>query len=145
MSKRRSAELRITARYSELERLCAFVAAGAEAAGLSAQASDHVQLAVDEAATNVIQHGYGGEGDGRLQIAWRAEPGELTIVITDQAPPFDPGSIPDQPTPATVDDLSIGGYGLRFIRQVMDQVDYVRRDGVNYLTLVKRGQAKDNE
>ncbi len=139
MTRRRDAELRLTAHYSELERLCAFVAEGADAAGLSAQARDHVQLAVDEAATNVIQHGYGGEGDALFNVRWRADPGTLTIVITDQAPPFDPGSIPDVPTPSSVDDLSVGGYGMRFIRQVMDEVDYVYRDGVNRLTLVKRG------
>lgn len=137
MTVRRS-EIRVATRYVELERLCAFVAEGADAAGLSAQARDHVQLAVDEAATNVIQHGYGGEGDESFTVAWTAEPGRLTIVVTDQAPPFDPASIPDLPTPENVDDLSVGGYGLRFIRQVMDEVDYVRRDGVNRLTLVKK-------
>lgn len=138
MTRRRDAELRLAARYSELERLCAFVAEGADAAGLSAQARDHVQLAVDEAATNVIQHGYGGEGDDSFNVRWKAEPGVLTIVITDQAPPFDPGSIPEVPTPSNVDDLSVGGYGMRFIRQVMDEVDYVYRDGANRLTLVKK-------
>ncbi len=142
MTRRLNAELRITAHYSELERLCAFVAEGADAAGLSTQARDHVQLAVDEAATNVIQHGYGGEGDGGLQVVWRAQPGELTVVLTDQAPPFDPGSFPETPTPASVDDLSIGGYGIRFIRQVMDEVEYIHRDGVNRLTLVKRAARK---
>ncbi len=138
MTGRRDAELRLAAQYSELERLCAFVAEGADAAGLSEQARDHVQLAVDEAATNVIQHGYGGEGQDPLSVAWHAEPGVLTIVIADKAPPFDPSSIPDTPTPASVDDLSVGGYGIRFIRQVMDDVDYVYVDGVNRLTMVKR-------
>ena len=138
MMGRRQAEIRVAARYTELERLCAFVAEGADAAGLSPQARDHVQLAVDEAATNVIQHGYGGEGDELLRVAWRADPGQLTIVLIDQAPPFDPDSIPEVPTPANVDELAIGGYGLRFIRQVMDEVDYVHANGVNRLTLVKR-------
>ena len=68
------------------------------------------QLAVEEAITNVIVHGYEGR-EGEIVIACRATKGIVEIQIEDKAPPFDPLSLPEPDLTASVDDRKIRGPG----------------------------------
>ena len=131
-------KLTVPGRYDRLEQICAFVADAATAAGLDDVESNRCQLAVDEACTNVIEHGYDGEDKGPIEVICDARLGELTIVIQDFAARFDPTSIPGPKLGATVEEMAIGGLGLYFMRQVMDAVEFSYENGGNRLTLVKR-------
>ena len=64
-----------------------------------------VTVAVDEACTNIIEHGYGGEDRGMIEIACEARDGELVITIQDHAQPFDPSEVPPPNLNATLDEL----------------------------------------
>lgn len=130
--------LTVPGRYDRLEQICNFVAEAAVTAGLDEMASNRCQLAVDEACTNVIEHGYGGEDRGQIEISCDTRPGELTIVIRDWARRFDPDGVAAPQLGANVDDMKIGGLGLYFMRQVMDAVEFSYDGGGNRLTLVKR-------
>ena len=59
----------IPARYDQVAPLCDFVVDAAVAAGLDADAAFQVQLACDEACTNIIEHAYGGQG-GEIEVTW---------------------------------------------------------------------------
>jgi len=98
------------------------------------------QLAVEEAITNVIVHGYEGR-EGEIVITCRATKGTVEIQIEDTAPPFDPLSLPEPDLTASVDDRKIGGLGIFLIRQVMDNIAYRHEDNKNILILVKRRPA----
>lgn len=128
----------VPGRYEFLEQVCDFVAAAAAAAGLDSSAAAHCQLAVDEACTNIIEHGYGGEGRGDIRLTCDPSPGELVITIQDTARPFDPATIPPPNLTAPLDEVRVGGLGLFFMRQVMDAVEFRYVGGGNLLTLVKR-------
>jgi serine/threonine-protein kinase RsbW len=111
-------------------------------AELTQEGRNHVQLAVDEACTNIIEHGYRGEDRGKIRITCTAEPGRLTIEIRDNAPRFD--FVAREPDPAAPDShlsdieaLPVGGLGLRLITSVMDHVSWYYRDGSNTLLLIK--------
>jgi anti-sigma regulatory factor (Ser/Thr protein kinase) len=137
--------LTVPGRFDSLEVTCRFVAAAAEAAGLSDRDSAHCQLAVDEACTNIIEHGYGGEGRGGIRLRCDIEPGTLTITIRDQAKYFDPDSVPHPNLHAPLDEIRIGGLGLYFMRNVMDTVEFSYEDGGNKLVLVKRKSMTNNQ
>ena len=130
--------LTVPGRYDRLEQICEFVADVAVEAGLDETAINRCQLAVDEACTNIIEHGYGGEDRGAIDISCTAAQGELIIKIHDHASPFDPASVPQPNLEAALDEVRIGGLGVYFIRQVMDVVDFSYENGGNTLTLVKR-------
>ncbi|MFA4877829.1 MAG: ATP-binding protein [Methanoregula sp.] len=98
------------------------------------------QLAVEEAITNVIVHGY-EDRDGEIMIGCRATKGIVEIQIEDTAPPFDPLSLPEPDLTGSVDDRKIGGLGIFLIRQVMDSIVYRYEDNKNILVLVKRKTA----
>jgi serine/threonine-protein kinase RsbW len=136
-----SRTLTVPGRYDRLEQVCQFVAEAAEQAGLDESESSHCQLAVDEACTNIIEHGYGGENVGEINLTCTPTPGELIITIQDTARPFDPAEVPDPDLSAPLDEMRIGGLGLFFMRQVMDAVEFTNVGGGNMLVLVKR---KDN-
>ncbi len=95
------------------------------------------QLAVEEALTNTIVHGYGKQ-PGELMITCTASDGLVELQIEDSAPPFDPLSQPEPDLSAELDKRRIGGLGVHLIRRVMDEIVYRYEDGKNILVLVKR-------
>lgn len=126
-------------RYDQIREICEFVVAGAEQAGLDKNGCFQIELACDEACTNVIEHTYAGEDIGELTVGWRIEEAAFAVTIQDSGKPFDPQSVETTLLPdkdATLDDVPIGGLGLRFIRQLVDDMRYAFTDG-NELTLVK--------
>jgi serine/threonine-protein kinase RsbW len=98
------------------------------------------QLAVEEAVTNVIMHGYAGT-TGEIVITCRASHGLAEVQIEDTAPPFNPLSITEPDMDGDLKDRRIGGLGVFLIRQVMDEIAYRYEDGKNILVLVKKKKA----
>ena len=98
----------------------------------------HVHLVLDELASNVINHGY-ETSENTFQITIQSAPEAVTIEPVDQARPFDP--LQDAPQPsidASVEDRQVGGLGVHFVKQLMDEMTYKRENGKNCLTLVKK-------
>jgi serine/threonine-protein kinase RsbW len=126
-------------RYSSLEPLSQFVITHATAAGLDDAESYGVQLAVDEAATNIIEHGYGGEDQGEITCQCDILPEGLRVILKDHAQPFEPGAIPEPTLNAPLEEVRPRGLGLFFMQKMMDEVrfDFGNR-GENTLTMLKR-------
>jgi serine/threonine-protein kinase RsbW len=96
-----------------------------------------VQLAVDEACTNIISHGYRDMDPGSIILDLEIEPGRLTVSLTDFGHSFEPSSAPVPDVDAPIEERELGGFGLFFIQQSMDDMDYrVTEDG-NRMTLTK--------
>lgn len=139
--------LTVPGRYDEIRRICEFVADGAERAGFDEDAVFQVQLACDEACTNIIEHTYKDEDVGDITIDWEIGPQKFTITIQDNGQPFDtsdipPAPVPAGPLPADADEeyeLKIGGLGVFFMRELMDSVEFSYNQGSgNVLTMEKR-------
>lgn len=79
-----------------------------------------VQLAVQEAATNVIKHAYEGRTDGQVKFVLRSLDAELEVEITDRGKGFDFDSVPAPP----LSELPEGGYGIFLIKRLVDAVSY---------------------
>jgi serine/threonine-protein kinase RsbW len=127
------------ARFDSLAVIGELVTRAAEAAGLDARAVYAVQLAVDEACANIVEHAYGGEGRGDIECTCIVNKNGLTVILRDYGRPFDPTSIPEPDLCASLEDREIGGLGLYCIRQLMDKVRFeFTPDSGNVLTMVKR-------
>ncbi|HEY1110413.1 MAG TPA: ATP-binding protein [Opitutaceae bacterium] len=96
-----------------------------------------VQLAVEEAVTNVINHGYADGQPHTFTVELALEERRLTTVITDDAPAYDPLARPDVDTSKPLEEREIGGLGVHLVKKLMDSAQYERRDGRNVLTLVR--------
>ena len=98
------------------------------------------QLAVEEAITNIIMHGY-REVNGEITLSCHAVTGRIDIRLEDRAPPFDPLSLPEPDLEGDIEERKIGGLGIFLIRRVMDEIRYRYEDGKNILVLTKRKKA----
>ena len=111
-----------------------------QANGFSAEEILDTQLAVEEAITNVIIHGYKKPGEP-IMVSCRISRNRVEVQVADSAPRFDPLSVPEPELVGSVEDRSIGGLGVYLIRKVMDDVSYRFENGRNILVLSKRRRA----
>ena len=126
-------------RFDSLAKISEFVTRAATVAGLGSTAVYAVEMAVDEACTNIIEHAYGGEGRGNIECKCQISDGELTVTLRDHGCPFDPSSVPEPDIEASLEDREEGGLGLYLIRKLMDEVRFeFTSDAGNVLTIVKR-------
>jgi serine/threonine-protein kinase RsbW len=131
-------------RFDSLTAINRFVTRFAETAGLGPKATYDVQMAVDEACSNIIEHAYGGQGRGPIECTCRVHDDQLIVILNDYGCPFDPSSVPRPDLCANLDKRNSGGLGLFFIQQLMDQVQFASKPGVgNTLTLIKRRKPRD--
>lgn len=110
------------------------VALKARGAALAPDTPHRWGLAVYEAATNVVRHGYAGGGDESITLGVHVEDDRVLFRLVDHGAAHDAwarGQLA-QPEPG-----SEGGYGMLVIAGIMDDVRY-RRDpaGYNELCLV---------
>ena len=125
-------------RYENLEKIAEFVRRNALAAGFSDAAIYAIETAVDEACSNIIEHGYGGEGKGEIECCCDSDDNGFIITLIDQGMPFDPdeASLPD--LTAALEDRKAHGLGLYFMHQMMDEVSFNSVEGKgNILTMIK--------
>ena len=134
--------LTVPGRYEKIKNICDFVSEGARKAGFGEDGIFQVQLACDEACTNIIEHTYGGEDGGEITVTWDVGKEDFTVVIEDDGKRFDPSDIPPPPVPPAVKDehnLQVGGLGVFFMRKLMDNVSFAYEEGSgNILTMSKR-------
>ena len=130
--------MRFPGRYSILEQLSEYVAGAAEEAGLDGRALYAVRLAVDEAATNIIQHAYGGEDVGDFECDCQVTDEGLEIVLRDWGTSFDPASVPEPDFSVDLEELPDHGAGMLLIRRLMDEVAYKMSAEGNTISMLKR-------
>ncbi len=125
-------------RYSDVREICQLIEDAAQSAGFNEKACFQIALACDEACANIIEHAYGGQGKGEIEVAWGVAAGRFHIIFRDNGSPFDPGAVPlPNPELPLDDEQTVGGWGLQIIRQVMDEMDFHFDDAGNSLTLTK--------
>jgi serine/threonine-protein kinase RsbW len=130
-------ELTVPGRTVDLPDVLAFIEAACEDAGVLPELWFALQLAVEEACTNVIEHAYYGKG-GELDITFAARGRDVVLTVRDHGRPFAPEKVvtPDMSLPLT--QRRIGGLGLHLMYQLMDEVQFDFAEGSNTLMMVKR-------
>lgn len=96
-----------------------------------------ISLAVYEAAANIIEHGYQGQG-GLIEVALEQHNHSLIVYLRDQAPVFNPTKVAEPDLDLPLELRPIGGLGIFLIRQSVNEVRYRRLpEGGNELVLIK--------
>jgi len=100
---------------------------------LSDEALGDMKLAVTEACTNSVRHGY-NNGEGTVEVVYELLPDRLVVEVADDGPGFDTAG--DRPLG---DGLAEGGLGIAIIQAVSDEFEAGRQDdgGGSRLRFVK--------
>lgn len=122
----------------EISKLADFVDSIAEENQLDPSLAMSLNLALEEAVTNVVLYAYPKGTDGEVDITARLADGSLEFVISDSGIPFDPTAAPKADTTLSVQERPIGGLGIYLVREIMDDVHYERVDGKNRLSISKK-------
>lgn len=124
-------------KYSSLAEIGKFVMGEAETAGLDEQAVYAVQLAVDEACTNIIEHAYGGEDKGEIEIITTQLTDGIEITLRDNGETFEPDAVPEPEMNIPLEDIEMRGAGIFLIKKMMDEVNYQFGNGGTILKMRK--------
>ncbi len=120
----------------ELRRMSEWWEASRPRAGLDAQTAMRVDLCLNEAVGNVLEHGYRDGADVWVRISVTAADGGVRIVLEDTAPAYDP--LRREPVELT-DDLELarpGGRGVHLMRRYTECMEYRREAGRNRLSML---------
>lgn len=130
--------LSFKARLENVPAATEFIVQAAEAAGLDPRGVYHCQLAVDEACTNIIEHGQIDNHSGQVTLKTGIEQNRtFVITIADNGPAFNPLTYEDPDPLRPLEEREGGGWGIYFIKKLMDVIDYRYADGKNNLSLYK--------
>jgi serine/threonine-protein kinase RsbW len=127
------------ARFDQLDAIREFICHAADDAGMDESGHCAVEMAVDEACSNVIEHAYDGIKGGDIECTCDCDDHQLTIILRDHGRPFDITAVPSPDISTALEDRRVGGLGVFIIRKLMDDVHYERLgDSGNVLTLTHR-------
>ena len=126
-----------TAQVRDLNDMREFLEQAVLALGGSDDDAGDLVLAVNEAVTNVLLHGYNSR-PGPVSICVEVENDDLRVILADSAPPFDPTRVPPPDIFLPLEDRPLGGLGVHMMRQLTDALIYRALPDGNELIFVKR-------
>lgn len=128
--------LSIPARLSELSAVREAVS-GFIGDDLNDTDRSRVILAIDEAVSNVVVHGYNYDESKIIDIDMESDPASFTFIITDYAPEFNPLNSDAPDIENYHESGQDSGLGVDIYKRIM-KVQYMRNpEGGNRLILVK--------
>jgi serine/threonine-protein kinase RsbW len=124
--------------FSGLEKIRKFVGKFAEKAGMNESDVYAIQLAVDEACSNIIEHAYGGEDLGQIECTCSVEDKSIKITLRDFGEPFEPDRVPPMEEGVPLQEIKPRGAGIFLMKHLMDEVSFeFGKESGNELTMVK--------
>jgi|JFJP01.1.fsa_nt_gi serine/threonine-protein kinase RsbW len=117
-------ELTLSGHFKNLAQISEFIATAATNAGLDERSRYGIQMAVDEACTNIIEHGYGGNDKGQIRLVCEVESRGLRVIIYNHGRSFDPQTVAIPNVHAPVEERSTRGMGLFLTRKLVDELEF---------------------
>ena len=131
--------VQFAAKFEYLDEIREFVGEIARDGGFGAKDVYNIQLATDEACSNVIEHAYAGLPQGVIDISCHADDGQITVVIHDHGKQFDMSRVPKPNLSKKLSEREVGGLGVFLMHKLMDEIHFSssKKSG-NTLTMTKR-------
>jgi anti-sigma regulatory factor (Ser/Thr protein kinase) len=128
----------IDSRLSEIRRATELVDEFKAHHGLADEDANAIHVVLDELLSNSIRHGLGGAASHAIAVALELSGGEILVEVEDDGVAYDPTQATAPVLANTLEERSLGGLGMAFVRQLTDSVEYRRVDGRNRLVLRRR-------
>ncbi|MFC1477807.1 ATP-binding protein [candidate division KSB1 bacterium] len=129
--------LRLASKSANLHMIREFVSRVAAEAGFHEDEINQIELAVDEASSNVVQHAY-PEKNRNIEIEVRFDPTFFEVKVRDSGKGFIPERLPRPNMKEYLEQFQVGGLGIHLMNSLMDQVEFDINPGRrNQVTLIK--------
>lgn len=128
-------QLTIRNDLAELPRVEELARSLLDSAGITEDKAFTASVALEEALSNVIRHGYDDGGVHEIAVRIRVEDGSVVLEITDEGKAFDPRSAPRTDVHTPLAEREVGGLGLHLLHNMVGDIRYERSDGRNHLRL----------
>ncbi|MGW4648926.1 ATP-binding protein [Kitasatospora sp. NPDC004289] len=129
----------VSADVSSLELVNSLVEDLAAEAGLTPARSHLLRLATEELVVNIVVHGYSGSGRGRIGLEGVVTDTEVSIRLTDTAPPFNPFTArPPRGLDLPLHEREPGSLGLYLVNHAVDRSFHEYVHGANHTTIAMR-------
>lgn len=123
---------------SELERLTEVLEDYFRNNNISGKINNTISLALDEIITNIISYGYSDDQRHMIKLDFLVDPDFLTVIVEDDAQPFNPLEQPEPDISAPLEEKQVGGLGIYLIRSLLDILNYERINNKNVFTMKKK-------
>lgn len=133
----KASAIRVSSKLDNLSIIRGFIRLTGNALGADREAVADLVMAADEAATNIMRHGYGGDS-GTIEVTLQREGNMLVLTLRDKAPEFDPLSVEPPDLTVPLEERPLGGLGVHFIRESVDEVEYQPNPGGGNLLILKK-------
>ena len=99
-----------------------------------------IDLALEEAVTNIIMYAYPEGEKGTAELTVEVADGQISATLIDSGTPFNPLQQQEANLDVSLEERKIGGLGIHLIKEIMDVVEYAYEDGRNVLKMKKNGR-----
>ena len=131
-------ERTVTAILENFGMVADFVDEELEKRNVPMAAEAQIDIALDEIYTNVVKYAYGEEiGEVTVRLDFSDDVSEVRMTVSDAGIPYDPLQKEDPDVSLEADERQIGGLGIYLVKQLMDEVSYEYRGGMNILRIRK--------
>jgi serine/threonine-protein kinase RsbW len=137
----KSVKVELPADVNLLAALRVFTTAMLREHGYPADLVNDLELAADEAVTNVIEHAYRYDTKRSFQMELLMEKSQVQVFIRDNGEPFTPGEAPKVDLDRHIAERRTGGLGVHLMHTMMDKVEHRRENGQNVLILTRTVKA----
>jgi serine/threonine-protein kinase RsbW len=128
----------VSAKHENLERISNFVFTSANEAGFNETAIFEIEMAVDEACSNIIDHAYEGDFNGEIECTCSVKENSFLVILHDNGHSFDPKQVPLPDLYCPLEERGEHGLGLYLMYKYMDEINFDFSDNTgNTLTMVK--------
>jgi serine/threonine-protein kinase RsbW len=123
------------AKLENMEKLQEFIAEFAEQNGFSVKRIMEIELACEEALSNIFSHAYLDEKEGDIEINCKINNnGDYLVEMSDTGQPFNLNELPDPDVTLGISEREIGGLGSVLMKKFVDEINYRRNENKNCLT-----------
>jgi anti-sigma regulatory factor (Ser/Thr protein kinase) len=109
--------------------------------GLSELCISEINICLDELFTNIVLYGFKDDREHKIKFTIKVDDNILIAIIEDDGVPFNPLKKKAAELPVNVESAKIGGLGIHITKELVDEISYERKQGINRATIKKSIQA----
>ncbi len=131
-------QLKIPSQSDNLALIRELIAKVASQVGFDDEEANKIELAVDEACTNVIKHAYNHNSNQIIDVLVKTDTKKITVIVSDKGLGFNPDKVKTPDLNESIKAGKKGGLGICLMRTLMDKVYFQIKPGQkNQVTMIK--------